>query len=187
MRVGRTAATAQDNGAQILEFALALPLLVVFVVGIYDFGQAFNTKEKLTFAAKDGARFGATQPTNDLSQSLPLSVVAIRDLVDADLVASGINDCGLGANAIQQAAPVTWTATVTCANSSSFTLIIDRGFVFSTLVSGTSEPVRLISTRVEIKYPYQWHFNSVIQLVVPNATYAGITQIDTAEIAANQD
>src|SRR5215468_10528740 len=85
-----------DRGAQILEFALVLPLLVVFVVAIYDFGQAFNVKEKLNFAAKDGARFGAAQPTNDLTQTAPVSVTAIRDLVDADLINAGINDCGLG-------------------------------------------------------------------------------------------
>src|SRR5260370_7273273 len=69
---------ASARGAQILELAVALPLLVVFVVGIYDFSRAFNTKEKLNFAARDGARFGSTQPTNDLSQSTPLSVTAIR-------------------------------------------------------------------------------------------------------------
>ena len=48
-----------DTGSQIMEFALVLPLLVVFVVAIYDFGQAFNVKEKLNFTVKDAARFGA--------------------------------------------------------------------------------------------------------------------------------
>src|SRR5437762_13043864 len=86
-----------DSGSQIMEFALVLPLLVVFVVAIYDFGQAFNVKEKLNFTAKDAARFGAAQPTSDLTQTVPVSVTAIRDLVDADLINSGINDCGLGA------------------------------------------------------------------------------------------
>src|SRR5216683_2014739 len=104
---------ANTRGSQILEFAVALPLLLVFVVAIYDFGRAFNTKEKLNFAARDGARFGSTQPTSDLSQGTPLSVTAIRDLVDADLLAAGINDCLLGA--IQQSGPVAWTATGTCA------------------------------------------------------------------------
>ena len=76
-----------DSGAQIVEFALVLPLLVVFVVAIYDFGQAFNVKEKLNFTAKDAARFGAAQPTSDLTQTVPVSVTAIRDLVDADRAA----------------------------------------------------------------------------------------------------
>src|SRR6266567_3074987 len=90
-----------DQGSQIMEFAISVPLLVVLVVGIYDFAQAFNVKQKLNFAVKDGARFGATQPTNDLSQSTPASVVAIRDLVDADLIAEGLQDCGLGVSPLQ--------------------------------------------------------------------------------------
>src|SRR5262244_2365716 len=105
-----------DRGAQILEFALVLPLLMVFVVSIYDFGQAFNVKEKLNFAAKDGARLGAAQPTNDLTQDKPTSVRAIRDLVDADLIAAGINDCGLGQ--ITRSSPLLWTASGTCAQNS---------------------------------------------------------------------
>ena len=32
------------QGAALLEFAISLPLLVVFVVGIYDFSGAFNQK-----------------------------------------------------------------------------------------------------------------------------------------------
>jgi len=174
-----------ERGAQILEFALVLPLLVVFVVGIYDFGQAFNVKEKLNFAAKDGARLGATQPTSDLSQSIPASVTAIRDLVDADLIAAGVNDCGLGQ--IQSSATMVWTAEGNCGNNAVFTLTIDRGFTFNTASQGTPEPIRLFATRVDINYPYQWHFNSVIKLIAPNSTAPGITQIDTDAIAANQD
>ena len=175
---------AGTRGAQILELAVALPLLVVFVVGIYDFSQAFNTKEKLNFAARDGARFGSTQPTNDLSQNTPLSVIAIRDLVDADLLAAGINDCGLGS--IQQSGPAIWTATGTCPNSSTFTLTIDRGFVVPPAATAVA-PVQQISTHIDLQYPYQWQFSSAIRLVVPGASYAGITIIDTDALATNQD
>jgi Flp pilus assembly protein TadG len=175
---------ADTRGSQILEFAVALPLLLVMVVGIYDFGQAFNTKEKLNFAARDGARFGSTQPTNDLSQATPLSVTAIRDLVDADLLAAGINDCGLGP--IQQTGPVAWTATGTCQNSSTFTLTIERGLVVPPTATA-SQPVQQISTHIDLQYPYQWQFSNVIRLLIPGANYAGTTVIDTDAVAANQD
>jgi Flp pilus assembly protein TadG len=175
---------ASTSGAQILELAVALPLLVVFVVGIYDFSQAFNTKEKLNFAARDGARFGSTQPTNDLSQNTPLSVTAIRDLVDADLLAAGINDCGLGS--IQQTGTTVWAASGTCPNSSTFTLTIDRAFVVPPAPTA-STPVQQISTHIDIEYPYQWQFSSAIRLLIPSASYAGITRIETDAFAANQD
>jgi Flp pilus assembly protein TadG len=170
-----------EDGAQILEFALAVPLLVVFVVGIFDFGQAYNVKVKLNSAAKDGARFGATQPTNDLSNTVPPTVAAIRDLVDADLTAAGINDCALGP--ILHSSALIWTATGTCAGNTTFTLTIDRGFVYST----SSPAVQVVATHVDLNYPFQWHFNSVITLLVSSASYAGSTQIDTDAIAANQD
>lgn len=175
----------QDSeAAQIVELAISLPLLLVFVVGIYDFGQAFNLKEKLNFAARDAARFASTQPTSDLSQSSPLSVVAIRDLVDADLIAEGVNDCGLGA--IASAGTLIWTATGTCPNSATFTLTIDRGVVVPP-APGAAQPVQQISTHIDLQYPYQWQYGNVIGLLAPGATSPGITVIDTDSLAANQD
>lgn len=182
------------HAAQIMEFAVVLPLLAVMVVGIFDFGQAFSIRQKLTFAARDAARFGSSQPTNDLTQATPISVAAIRDLVDADLISAGLNDCGLGT--ISQTGAVAWSATGTtgtCPSTATFTLTIDRGYVAPPLgqpginVPGAGEPLRLISTHVTMSYPYQWHFNSVIKLLVPSATYAGITQITTDAVAPNQD
>lgn len=185
-------ALAGDNRAsQILEFALVLPLLVVMAVGIFDFGQAFSTRQRLSLAARNAARFGSSQPTTDLSLTTPLSVSSIRDLVDADIKSAGLNDCGLGT--IQQSGTLAWTAIGTCPNSTTLTVIIDRGFIAPQSsqpgipVPGTSETLRLISTHVFLSYPYSWHFNRVIQLLVPNATYAAVSQIEVDAIAPNQD
>ena len=175
-----------DRGSQIMEFAISLPLLVVLVVGIYDFAQAFNVKQKLNFAAKDGARLGAIQPTNDLSQPTPISVAAIRDLVDADLIAEGLQDCGLSASPLLPTgtSPVSWMATATCQSKNDLTLTIDRGFLISP--ASASEPY-LISTHVSISYPYQWHFTGAVQLVAPGASFAGPSPLTIDAVAANQD
>ena len=50
-----------SEGAQLLEFALVLPILLVFSVGIMDFGQAYNLKQKLNNASREGARFAAAE------------------------------------------------------------------------------------------------------------------------------
>jgi Flp pilus assembly protein TadG len=179
------------RASQILEFALVLPLLAVLVVGIYDFGQAFSTRQKLNFAARDAARFGSAQPTSDLSQSAPQSVASIRDLLDADLNSAGLNDCSLGT--IQASTTLAWSATGTCPNSSTFTATIDRAYLAPPTsepgipVPGTSQTLRMISTHVVLSYPYQWHFNRLMQLLVPNATYAAISQIQVDAVAPNQD
>src|SRR6266849_10366880 len=66
----RTVSMLEDaQGAALLEFAISLPLLVVFVVGIYDFSGAFNQKQKIEQAAQEGAIVAGAQPTNDIQTS----------------------------------------------------------------------------------------------------------------------
>ena len=45
-----------DEGAQLVEFALVLPLLLLVVLGIAEFGFIFQRYEVLTNAAREGAR-----------------------------------------------------------------------------------------------------------------------------------
>lgn len=46
-----------------VEFALVLPMLLVLVFGIIDFGRAFQGWITLSNAAREGARLGATGAT----------------------------------------------------------------------------------------------------------------------------
>src|ERR1700679_3537679 len=81
------------DAAALIEFAVALPLLVVMVVGIFDFGGAFNLKQELNNAVREGATFGASQPTNDLTNAgTPGSVDAARYIVASYLLAARLND-----------------------------------------------------------------------------------------------
>jgi Flp pilus assembly protein TadG len=57
-RSGRAAATG-DRGAAAVEFALLLPVLLLIVFGIIDFGRALNAQITLTQAAREGARLAA--------------------------------------------------------------------------------------------------------------------------------
>jgi hypothetical protein len=47
---------ACERGAELVEFALVFPLLLLVVVGIMDFGFLFQRYEVLTAAAREGAR-----------------------------------------------------------------------------------------------------------------------------------
>jgi Flp pilus assembly protein TadG len=56
----RHAATgARDRGAAAVEFALLLPVLLLVIFGMIDFGRALNTQITLTQAAREGARLAA--------------------------------------------------------------------------------------------------------------------------------
>jgi len=158
------------DAAALIEFAVSLPLLVVLVVGIFDFGGAFNLKQELSNAVREGALFGASQPTNDMSPNIakPPSVDAIRFLVDSYLQTAHINDCGLSAaTEPAQGGGLVWVYNAS-GNGCSLTLTISRGNSVQT--TGTPA-VYLLCTTVHISYPYQWHFNNVIQLLVPGASY----------------
>lgn len=55
MRAAQPAAH-RERGASLVEFALVLPLFLVLVGGMVDFGRAFFTEVMLTNAAREGAR-----------------------------------------------------------------------------------------------------------------------------------
>jgi hypothetical protein len=191
-RVGPELRLLRDaNGAALIEFAVALPLLIVLVVGIFDFGGAFNLKQELSNAVREGAIFGASQPTNDLLNpgNAPPSVDAVRYLVASYLQTAGISDCGLatmpppGSGGGQ-----IWVYTTPPGSCPGLLqLTIKRPCIGSfcpptvgTYTANTYIP----NTYVKISYPYQWHFNNVIQLLVPGASYA-LSTITADAAAAN--
>jgi Flp pilus assembly protein TadG len=45
-----------ENGAAAVEMALLLPVLILLLLGIMEFGRAFNTQVTLTNAAREGVR-----------------------------------------------------------------------------------------------------------------------------------
>ena len=57
----------RDRGAAAVEFALLLPLLLLLVFGIIDFGRALNAQITLTQAAREGARLAALGEPNVVS------------------------------------------------------------------------------------------------------------------------
>lgn len=178
----------ETNAAALVEFAVALPLLVVLVVGIFDFGAAFNLKQELNNAVREGARFGASQPSNDITpaNAKPPSVDAIRFLVDSYLQTAKINDCGLSAvSEPAQGGGLVWVYNANTGCAGTLTLTISRGVALSVTANGST--VNMLCTTVQISYPYQWHFNNVIRLIVPGATYAGVSQIPSDATAANAD
>ena len=47
-----------ERGAELIEFAFALPILLFLIAGIIDFGLLFKDYEVVTNAAREGARLG---------------------------------------------------------------------------------------------------------------------------------
>jgi Flp pilus assembly protein TadG len=175
---------ASTDGSQIVELAVSLPLLLVFVVGITDFGTAFNLKQKLNNAAREGARIAANQYVGDIVNASPNSIIAIHDAVDNYLLAARVNDCGLS-SATPTKAGLTWTYTANsgCPGNGTLTLTVDRGNTFPTTGANITT---LETTHILISYPYHWRFGSVIRFFAPSANYAtGVTQITADAMMTN--
>jgi Flp pilus assembly protein TadG len=178
-----------DAASQIVEFAVSLPLLAVFVVGIFDFSGAFTLKQKLTNAAREGARAAASGPANDLTNAttptgVPASVTDAFWVVDNYLNSEQINDCGLSSAPFTRSRLAwTYSATGNGCPGNGVKLTVDRGCNTQSVGATT---VNLIATCVTLKYSYKWKFNSVITLLVP-ATYRGITDLSASAAALNEN
>jgi Flp pilus assembly protein TadG len=175
---------SRSEGAQLVEFAVTLPVLVVLFVAIHDFGQALNLKQKLTGATREGVRFAASQSTMDFSKTStpPLSVLASRDVVDAYLLTEKVNDCGL-ATTSPTPTPNTWTWTFTTPSCGGGPLVltVNRGFTYSSPANGGTT---VEATQLTMTYPYSWQFRTVLQLLVPGSSYT-TTIIGTEAVQQN--
>ena len=64
--VNRLTALRSERGAELVEFALVMPLLLILIGGITDFARLFFSYEIVTNAAREGARL-ASLPGYDLN------------------------------------------------------------------------------------------------------------------------
>ncbi len=172
------------QGAALLEFAITLPLLVVFVVGIFDFSGAFNQKQKIEQAAQEGAIIAGAQPMSDIASGNgnPDSLQPVVTAVFNSMVASGVVPQGTCAPPVTPTHPgsnLKWTYTISgCPDD--LAIVINRGWV-----SASGSPAA-VGTMVTVTYPYHWRFNSVIQLLFPGAGYAAITNLTESAKVHNQ-
>lgn len=177
----------ENGGSQIVEFALSLPLLVFFVVGIFDFSGAVSLKNKLANAAREGARVAAADPANDLGNALPASVIDAEQVIDNYLVSEKLNDCGLAPSTLTNTAGLTWSGTATGTNcpggaTVGLQLTVNRGYVTQQVIGTTT--VNLVNTQVTISYPYVWQFTGVAGLF---GSFSGPTSITTTAVAFNEN
>ncbi|MFZ3266047.1 MAG: TadE family protein [Terriglobales bacterium] len=212
LRKGARYLLCQTAGSAILEFAIALPLLVVFVVGIYDFSGAFNQKQKIEQAAQEGAIIAGAQPTSDLNgNSNPPSLQPVVAAVFNSLAGSGVlaqanqTPCSLNPQPTPSqlpfpgvvVGPFTWIYTIPgCSGytdtnrgcmsdpNNNLWIVINRAWV-PAVAPGSTAAVP-VGTSVMVSYDYHWRFNSAIQLLIPGAGYSAKSCISETSTVLNQ-
>ena len=162
------------EGSELFEFAMALPLLLVLVVGIIDFARAYNTKHITSNAAREAARLISSTPLSDSSCptawtiNSPGSGTPCAVTATATTVANYLTDAGLTQGACLSTASATFTPVLTWTFScNNITLVIYKAYQAPNPYD-TSQPI--LSTKVTLSYPYTFMFGSIIGLLLPGAT-----------------
>ncbi len=167
-KIGIRRACVEDRAAQILEFALSVPVLVLFLIGIFDFSNALALKHKLADAAREGARVAAADPAADLGNSsgLPVSISDAYQVVDNYLISENVPDCGLKSTSPTTSGNLTWVSPTLngCKGGTGLVLTINRGGLTNpdgTTCTIAQNSVYEVNTCVTIVYPYSWQFTGI--------------------------
>lgn len=84
--------TNSERGAAAVEFAILLPLLLMLILGVVEFGRAYNVQLTLTAAAREGVRVMAI--TNDQTKAKDAARAAaasVGSIPAADITISPAN------------------------------------------------------------------------------------------------
>ena len=179
---------AGSEGAALLEFAIIMPFLVVMAVGIFDFGAVYVLKDKLTQAAREGARIAVSEPRDlttasctlgGTNYSTPCSVAAAMAAVATDLTDQNVTGCVINP-AGTAAGNFTWNFNSSGAGCGGNPILaIERD------VQVTSGNETLLCTRVTLNYPQSWGFAYVIKLLDPSANFPSSFWITASAVMPN--
>ena len=85
--------TSRESGAALVEFAIIMPLLLLLVFGIIEFGRAYNAQNSLTHAAREGAREYAITQDEDAGRA---TAKAAATSLDSSKITVTFSDCDPG-------------------------------------------------------------------------------------------
>jgi Flp pilus assembly protein TadG len=83
----------RERGGTLVEAALVLPILILLIFGLVEFGRAYNAQITLTHAAREGVRVLAT--TQDQVAAAGASIGAATSL-DGALIGVSTDACDAG-------------------------------------------------------------------------------------------
>ncbi|BCW46381.1 TadE/TadG family type IV pilus assembly protein [Arthrobacter sp. StoSoilB5] len=109
----------KERGAVAVEMAILLPLLLLILIGIMEFGRVLNVQVSLTQAAREGARYAAVHYQDGGLNVSGTALAAAPSLSGLGVsVTDNASSCAPGSN-------VTVTTSVSLTSMSGF---LDAGF-----------------------------------------------------------
>jgi Flp pilus assembly protein TadG len=119
---------SDDRGAAAVEFALLLPVLIAILLGIIEFGLAFNSQLQVTNAAREGARAAAVWSVSNSSSTAVISADKAATTAAAALTAPALTNAMIGVTFSSS----TGTTLTACASSATVSVTISYPYKFLT-------------------------------------------------------
>lgn len=156
-----------ERGAELVEFALMLPILLVIVAGLWDFGRAYRTYQAITNAAREGARLAVVPAGINQTSAVQNRVkdYLTKSNLDTSFITSGNIATYIDVdNPLNSAANTTVTVTLPGGGTSIVTV-----------------------SRVSVSYPFTFFiFGPVMKLWVPSSQLGGSITLRTSVTMENQ-
>jgi Flp pilus assembly protein TadG len=122
------------RGSALVELAMALPLLVLILVGTIDFARAFHMAIVLQNAARAGAQYGSISTGNASDTTGMNSAVTTSAAVDIGTVsASSSENCFCATDSNPAASSVACTATCSSGSHLVVSVTVTAASTFSTV------------------------------------------------------
>lgn len=160
------AAGRSEIGAQLVEFAIAVPILLLLVVGVWDFGSALLLKQKLTNAAREGARVMVSTPiigkvgASCTGSTTPCSVQAAATAVQQYLTQAGLDASWITPATASTPAACEWIYGSQTNSNYELEIISNKKAVN---ISGNGAPLSGIpATAVTLSWPVHWSLKALL-------------------------
>lgn len=91
----------RESAQALVEFALVIPMLVLILMGVFDLGRGIYAYNVVSNAAREGARYGSTYPTDTAGiQSRARANTVALDPAQITVTSQCSPDCEVGSTVV---------------------------------------------------------------------------------------
>lgn len=127
------------KGTSMVEFALTLPILMLLIVGIIEFGVIAYNKAVITNASREGARYGVVFRSPSYATTTEIETFT-SDYCTGKLITFSATPGNLVVTAVQSSSPPTFGDTLTVTVNYTYTDLVLHNFI------GTNQQQGIIAT-----------------------------------------
>jgi Flp pilus assembly protein TadG len=134
----RRSVCIHDNGATAVEFAIILPLLLVLIFGLIDFGRMGFVQISVTAASREGARYSSLSSSGVSSTSDLISF--IQNSAPAAARVAQLDSAGVLTLAISQCSSTLTSENTSVTASTNFKWLLPVGLI--SIISPNATPLQ---------------------------------------------